>query len=624
MVKRARVHSKTTLPMRIGLKQNNLDKGHDWLMDVTHPTSESYGKFWSSEEVIKAFQPSDETVEAVRSWLVSGGIQDARITHSDNKAWLAFDATADEAEQLLHTTFHHYQHGSTGATYMATDEYHVPRSLQQHIDYITPGVKGVKVGAGLKKRAHKNALSGGVAPMRGPAPISPANSSSLATCDIAVTPACIRALYGFSAPDPKAEVCPTNAIGVFEEGDTYAQEDLDSFFTNFTPGKYNIPNGTHPTLDAVDGATAPVPVAEAGGESDLDFELIYPIVYPQKVTLYQTDDAYYAGGTSNATGIFNTFLDAIDGSYCKYCAFGECGNDPNLDPVYPDTTEGGYKGKLQCGVFKPTNVISISYGEQEQDLPAYYQQRQCNEYLKLGLQGVSIFVASGDSGVAGIPGDGSANGCLRNGTVFSPTQPNSCPYLTNVGATKIYPGKTVFDPESAANDLPGQPHRSAYSSGGGFSNLFPIPDYQKKAVSTYFTKHNPKYPYYYDGKYNSSTNGLYNRNGRGIPDVAAVGDNIAVYVGGNFTLEGGTSASAPIFAGLVNRIVEERIRQGKGPVGFINPVLYENPWVLNDIKNGSNPGCGTNGFDAVEGWDPVTGLGTPNYPKMLDLFLSLP
>jgi tripeptidyl-peptidase-1 len=125
------------------------------------------------------------------------------------------------------------------------------------------------------------------------------------------------------------------------------------------------------------------------------------------------------------------------------------------------------------------------------------------------------------------------------------------------------------------------------------------------------------------GNYNSS-NGIYNRNGRGIPDVAANGDNIATYTAGRFRLSGGTSASSPIFASIITRIVEERIKRGKGPLGFINPVLYDHPYVLNDITNGTNPGCGTEGFAASKGWDPVTGLGTPNYPKMLDLFLSLP
>jgi tripeptidyl-peptidase-1 len=62
---------------------------------------------------------------------------------------------------------------------------------------------------------------------------------------------------------------------------------------------------------------------------------------------------------------------------------------------------------------------------------------------------------------------------------------------------------------------------------------------------------------------------------------------------------------------------------GKGPIGFINPTIYEYPWVLNDITKGSNRGCGTSGFTAVEGWDPVTGLGTPNFPKLLALYLGL-
>lgn len=105
----------------------------------------------------------------------------------------------------------------------------------------------------------------------------------------------------------------------------YAQEDLDLFFANFTP---NIPKGTGPKPAFIDGGNAPVHnISEAGGESDLDFELIYPIIYPQTITLYQTDDDYYSNSPDGPAGGFNTFLDAIDGSYCTYSAFGETGND---------------------------------------------------------------------------------------------------------------------------------------------------------------------------------------------------------------------------------------------------------------------------------------------------------
>lgn len=91
------------------------------------------------------------------------------------------------------------------------------------------------------------------------------------------------------------------------------------------------------------------------------------------------------------------------------------------------------------------------------------------------------------------------------------------------------------------------------------------------------------------------------------------GDNIAVFVEGQFSYSGGTSASTPIFASIINLINEQRLNAGKKPVGFINPVLYTNPSILNDITNGTNPGCGTEGFQAVPGWDPVTGLGELAY-----------
>lgn len=84
--KLGRVRPEAILPVRIALAQNNLDKGHDYLMDVSHPHSANYGKHWTADEVIEAFKPNDADVQAVRDWLVGSGIPVETITHSDNKA----------------------------------------------------------------------------------------------------------------------------------------------------------------------------------------------------------------------------------------------------------------------------------------------------------------------------------------------------------------------------------------------------------------------------------------------------------------------------------------------------------------------------------------------------------
>ena len=103
----------------------------------------------------------------------------------------------------------------------------------------------------------------------------------------------------------------------------------------------------------------------------------------------------------------------------------------------------------------------------------------------------------------------------------------------------------------------------------GFSNVYSIPSYQKNAVASYFEHHDPGLPYYSAIAADAplpvlpnvtalagNTGGVYNRIGRGVPDVAANGDNIATYSGGVFGLQGGTSASTPIFAAIITRINE--------------------------------------------------------------------
>lgn len=83
--KKVKVPGSTILPMRVGLRQTNLEDGHDLLMDRSNPDSPSFGKHMSAREVIEFFAPPRESVEVVREWLVAGGIDVKRITQSANK-----------------------------------------------------------------------------------------------------------------------------------------------------------------------------------------------------------------------------------------------------------------------------------------------------------------------------------------------------------------------------------------------------------------------------------------------------------------------------------------------------------------------------------------------------------
>ena len=369
------------------------------------------------------------------------------------------------------------------------------------------------------------------------------------------------------------------------------------FFANFSTNQKQ----KTPTTDLVDGAVVQTQVEsfEYNGESDLDLEYAMTLVNPQPVTLYQVGDL--EEGAS-----FNTFLDSIDGSYCTY----EGGDDPTQDPTYPDPLPGGYTGPENCGGFSATKVISTSYGYNEADLTPAYEIRQCNEYMKLGLQGTTILYSSGDNGVAGNGGQCIGPGGVYNdGTsgMFNPGFPSTCPYVTSVGATQIVPGASVTQPEEACETV--------IYSGGGFSNVFALPSYQSAAVKSWFANHPPPYT---AAQFNNT------QKSRGFPDVAANGANYVVAIDGAFSLVYGTSASAPVTGSIITLINEARLTIGKSSVGFINPTLYANPGLLNDITSGGNQGCGTPGFTAVQGWDPVTGLGTPNFPKLVAKFLTLP
>lgn len=616
------------LPMRVALTQPNLEEGYKYLMEVAHPTSEKFGQHWTSKEVAETFAPRKETIDVVTDWLVTAGIPRERISQSQSLGWLNFHLSVAEAERLLKTEYHLYKHKS-GTPQVACSDYSIPESVREHIDFITPTVHfDAKIkppkdehnpkikrrnAEMLQRRESDNARRQASSTAAVGAPVetdkaekigSPVSGSlpkpggiidkiynELENCDEQIVPDCLRALYRFP---PNVAAVPGNSYGIVEyTPQAYLPGDLDLFFRNFSPPLV----GQRPIFDSIDGGVLQTTNEsfQFNGESDLDLECkmmtrspadyllltattdALTLVYPQKVTLYQVGDEVQGAS-------FNNFLDAIDGSYCTF----EGGDDPTQDGVYPDPLPGGYKGPENCGGFAATKVISTSYGYNEADLTPFYENRQCAEYMKLGLQGVTILYSSGDYGVAGNGGQ-----CIdpvtkqfNNGTsgIFNPSFPGGCPYVTSVGATQIVPGASVTAPEEACETV--------IFSGGGFrsvadgssrayfadfspSNVFPLPDYQQNAVQTFFADHPP--PYGAD-RFNNS------QRTRGIPDVSANGANYVIAIDGEFGLVYGTSASSPTFGSIITLVNEARLAAGKSSVGFINPTLYAHPNVLNGQK----------------------------------------
>lgn len=449
-----------------------------------------------------------------------------------------FRATVDEVERLLKTEYHIYRHKEHGRQHVACDSYRIPDRLVKHVDIITPTVhldqrighdrhgSRTSLGRGRTHELRRRSLAKRQNPRSGVQgrsadQFNPKHGAtilgampSLSKCDQMLTPDCIRALYRI----PKGSLAnANNPLGIVEYSfQAFLQSDLDLFFGQFEPRLV----GKGPAVRLLDNAVVQTQnqSSDFNGESDLDLQIAMGLIFPQNVTLYQIGDTVQGASLGN-------FLDALDASFCSF----QGGDTPGVDAAYPE--------ELRCGSTTPINVISESYGIDEADLSPRYVERQCAEYMKLALQGISMVFSSGDAGVAGM---GFAcrdpvTGNLTDGAwgAFSPSFPSTCPWVISVGATQILNGSTVLEPESACEET--------ILSGGGFSGLFPVPRYQKAAITGFFTNSAPPFN---ASQFNNSMRA------RGIPDVSSNGANIVTAMNGKFTRQFGTSGKYLFRPGL--------------------------------------------------------------------------
>ncbi|CAE6432120.1 unnamed protein product [Rhizoctonia solani] len=575
----ARAPAGHKIDLRVGLKQARMGELLNVLSKVSDPANSEYGKHLSKEDVDKLVAPRSETVESVEQWLRShGATVSGRSSAGD---WVHVTVPVSRAEKMLGTKYNIYRHTS-GAHIVRSESYALPRSLDSHVDVVQPttffGRINERSSPESSSALEKRASTVFVLPESEKEDLKQvseeAKGKELAavpsSCSSTITPACLKALYKTDSYTPKA--ANSSSIGITGYLGISIREHfgLAGVFRNST------------SLDQVHILTPPGCIRPSTLSLILA-QLGRPLVLSSS-TVAKTRKLT---PVLKQTWMFSTRersqIQSRSSSIQRPALLLT-----NPIPIHLQTaTRQPYLEWVNYVLNKTTLplTISTSYGDDEQTVPLDYAIRVCNSFAQLGARGVSVLFSSGDGGV----GSGTCKtNDGTNRTRFQPIFPASCPYVTGVGGTyKIAPEVGVS------------------FSQGGFSDYFARPSYQTSAVSTFL------------GSIGTTYSGLYNTTGRGFPDVAAQGRSFQIVQKGSTTSVAGTSASAPAFAGVIALLNDYRLSQGKSPLGFLNPWLYSSAAsALNDITSGSNPGCGTNGFTARAGWDPVTGLGTPDFVKL--------
>ncbi|HEX4338872.1 MAG TPA: S53 family peptidase [Polyangiaceae bacterium] len=347
--------------------------------------------------------------------------------------------------------------------------------------------------------------------------------------------------------------------------------------TSFTPVQlaqlYDFPEGT--------GSGQCVAIIElGGGERAADLKKYFSelgITSGPKVSVVSVDH-----GKNHPTGDGN----GPDGEVMLDIeVVGAIVPQAHIVVYFAPNTDAGFLDAITTAIHDSKNkpsVISISWGGSESAWTAQAMTAFDSAFQAAAALGITVCVASGDDGSSDGATDGSDNVDF----------PASSPYALACGGTSLEASGNTITSESVWND-----GAQGGAGGGGVSSFFKRPPWQEGLKAT-----------------RTAGGAAAALTMRGVPDVSGDADPETGYdvrVDGNDTVIGGTSAVAPLWAGLITRI---NAANGT-PVGYINPTIYKTPGAFRDIIKGNN-----GAFAATAGWDAATGLGSPNGTKLAALF----
>jgi kumamolisin len=342
----------------------------------------------------------------------------------------------------------------------------------------------------------------------------------------------------------------------------------------FTPPQvaalYNFPSG-------VNGAGQTTAIIElGGGYSTTDLQTYFSNLGVAEPTI----TAVSVDGGTNSPG-----SDADAEVMLDIEVAGSIAPGANIAVYFAPNTDQGFIDAITDAVHdtaRKPSVISISWGAAEDSWTQQSQAAMNAALQDAATLGVTVTAAAGDNGSTDGVGDGTLHVDF----------PASSPYILACGGTALQGSDGTISSEVVWNEIA----NNEGATGGGISNAFPLPAYQTSAGV-------PAQP---------QTSFV----GRGVPDVAGNADPTTGYlilVNGQNAVVGGTSAVAPLWAALIALINQ----QLGTPVGFVNPALYRIRTSFNDITTGNNDDSNLGYFSAQPGWDPCTGLGSPNGAAIL-------
>lgn len=548
--------------------QNDVEGLTEVANHISDPDSEDYGNYWSREKILNWLSPY-ESVEPYLNvlwdyWYEHRDVSDIHGVSCDFLGDTLFcNAKVKSVNSIFNTSMYEFINLETNQRHHSTWEKGV--WIPEKAKPIVERIYGLSDFPDFRdKETHKKQT----------------NSGNW------ISNYGIRKMYNITDTHgiPDKGVKPTTqAVLEFQGDECYSASDLNSFIA-----LNDLPDDTKINTIGCDNTTYN-PDMEA--TLDIQFQLA---VNPYADTLMITVNLWLYQA---AVDLFNMDSPPLVNSMSwGWAEWDQC--DPNVFP--------------QCAI--PGSAES-------------YVKRVNIEFMKLALRGVTMLASSGDAGAPSRTNEG----CMTDNTTHSvnPVFPTSSPWVTSVGGTfveapTLAKNSTSLPPACQQNQcIIGGSEKVCnfndvgWTSGGGSSNFFERPWWQVNASNSYWNS-GADHP----------RQGTYNPSGRLYPDVTLVAHNYMIFIYGSVQSVDGTSASSPTFSAFVSRWNQIRMNNGKPPLGCLGPFLYKMNENCNDcfldIVDGSNnsteeTSCGKDyGYGAARGYDPVYGLGLPNFDKIVE------